>query len=722
MDGAVGNSGVALDLERDREGTPADALRAMLEPRSIAVVGASARPGGFGHRMVTEVARSSAAIDLHLVNPRYAEIDGRRCVGSLADVDGPVDLVLMGVPDAALEEQLVLAAGRGDRSAVVFGSVVGRAADGSSLRATVSNLAGDAGMAICGGGCMGFVNVSRGVRAIGYVEADPLPAGPIALVSHSGSAFSALLRSHRRLGFALAVSSGQELVTTAADYLGYALEQPETGVVALLLETMRSPELLWAGLARAAAQDVPVVALTVGTSGPGAAMVAAHSGALAGADGAWEALFDAYGVLRVRDLDELADTLELFAAGRRPRPGARGIATVHDSGAERAMVVDLADEVGVEFSPLLPTTVETLTELLDPGLIPGNPLDVWGTGADTRGLFGAALRAMADDPGVGVVALAVDLVTEFDGDESYPLALHDICDVTDTPLALLSTMHSAMDRAVAQRIRAYGVPVLEGARSGLVALKHLAAYGARDRQATAPPTARLDTDRQAAWLSRLADPTPLDTTTSFALLADYGLPVVRTIAADTCNEAVAAARAIGGPVALKTDDPTVAHKSDQGGVLLGLAGDEAVAAGYLELAGRLGPRVTVSAMAPPGLELALGIVRDPLLGPLVLVAAGGVLVELVDDHAVALPPVTRAVAGRVLGRLRVSRLLAGYRGSAAADTDAVLDAVLALSTLAVELGEALDAVDINPVLVGLGSSAGLVAVDALVVPRSTPTA
>ena len=267
------------------------------------------------------------------------------------------------------------------------------------------------------------------------------------------------------------------------------------------------------------------------------------------------------------------------------------------------------------------------------------------------------------------------------------------------------------------------MPVLEGARSGLVALKHLAAYGARDRSATDAAAARIDPARQAAWLSRLADPTPLDTTTSFALLADYGLPVVRTIAADTCDEAVAAARAIGGPVALKTDDPAVAHKSDQGGVLLGLAGDDAVAAGYLDLAARLGPRVTVSAMAPGGVELALGIVRDPLLGPLVVIAAGGVLVELVDDRAVALPPVSRAVAGRVLDRLRVSRLLAGYRGSPPADTEAVLDAVLALSTLAVELGAALDAVDINPVLVGSagsGGSGGLVAVDALVVPRRAP--
>jgi acyl-CoA synthetase (NDP forming) len=677
--------------------------------------------------MVTEVARSAAAPDIHLVNPRYAEIDGARCVGSLADLDQPVDLVLMGVPDAALEGQLALAADRGDRSAVVFGSVVGAAVDGSDLRAAVSERARSAGMAVCGGGCMGFVNVARGVRAIGYVEADPLPTGPIALVSHSGSAFSALLRSHRRLGFALAVSSGQELVTTAADYLDYALDQPETGVVALLLETMRSPDRLRAGLARAAERDVPVVALTVGASGPGAAMVAAHSGALAGADGAWEALFDAYDVLRVRDLDELADTLELFAAGRRPRPGSRGIATVHDSGAERAMVVDLADQVGAEFSALRPATVATLTDLLDPGLIPGNPLDVWGTGADTRGLFGASLRAMAEDPGVGVVALAIDLVHEFDGDESYPLALQDIWDSTDTPLALLSTMHSATDQAQAQRLRAHGVPVLEGAVSGLVALQHLATYGARDRSMVDPATTALDPARQAAWLDRLADPTPWDTTTSFALLADYGLPVVRTIAADTCAEAVAAARTIGGPVVLKTDDPALAHKSDVGGVLLGLVGDESVSAGYADLSARLGRRVTVSAMASGGVELALGIVRDPLLGPLVLVAAGGVLVELVDDRAVALPPVTRAVARRVLGRLRVSRLLAGYRGAPPADREAVLDAVLALSTLAVELGEALDAVDINPVLVGpvnssgglhrSGSAGGLVAVDALVVPR-----
>ena len=183
----------------------------MLEARSVAVVGASARAGSFGHRMVSEVSRSTGPLDVHLVNPRYAEIEGRRCVPSLDAIDGPVDLVLLGVPDAALHQQLTTAARRGDRAAVAFGSVVGTAPDGQPLRAAVSGIVAEAGLALCGGGCMGFVNVTRGLRAIGYVEAEELPAGPIALVSHSGSAFSALLRSHRRLGFSLAVSSGQEL-------------------------------------------------------------------------------------------------------------------------------------------------------------------------------------------------------------------------------------------------------------------------------------------------------------------------------------------------------------------------------------------------------------------------------------------------------------------------------------------------------------------------------
>src|SRR3954454_7328812 len=201
------------------------AVRAMLSARSIAVVGASPRAGSFGHRLVTEVARSASSPAIHLVNPRYDDMLGRPCLPSLDAIDGPVDLVLLGVPDAVLEEQLTRAAARGDRSVVVFGTAYEPpAADRPPLTARLATIAGDAGMALCGGGCMGFANVTDGVRALGYLERNPLPAGPVALVTHSGSAFSALLRTHRRIGYSLAVSSGQELVTTTADYIDAALD------------------------------------------------------------------------------------------------------------------------------------------------------------------------------------------------------------------------------------------------------------------------------------------------------------------------------------------------------------------------------------------------------------------------------------------------------------------------------------------------------------------
>src|SRR4051794_25964465 len=273
--------------------TTTDAVHAMLGARSVAVVGASARPGSFGERLVIEVLRSPSAPAVHLVNPRYDEVFGRPCATSLDDIDGPVDVVLLGVGDDALEGELARAAARGDRSAVVFGNAV---LDGQ--RSRLAGIARDAGMALCGGGCMGFVNVLAGLRAIGYLEREPLPAGPVALVTHSGSAFSAMLRTRRALGYTLAVSSGQELVTTVADYVDYALDLPETRVLALLLESPRATDRLLASLRRAAEADVPAVLLTVGGSPAGAEMVTAHSGAVAGADAGWEALAAATGALR----------------------------------------------------------------------------------------------------------------------------------------------------------------------------------------------------------------------------------------------------------------------------------------------------------------------------------------------------------------------------------------------------------------------------------------
>ncbi len=706
----------------------------------MALVGASARAGSLGARMIAEVARSPSRPRTYLVNPRYDDIEGTPCLPSLAELPEPVDLVLLAVPDTALEAQLDVAARTQARSAVIFGSAFDLPGT-SGLRDRLAAIASQAGMAVCGAGCMGFVNVARGLRAVGYVEPDPLPAGPVALVTHSGSVFSALLRARRGFGFSLAVSSGQELVTTAAAYARYALSLPETRVLALVLEAIREPAELRAVLAEALAADVPAVLLSAGTSAAGTALVSAHSGALAAADGAWEALAGAYRLHRVRDLAELADTLELFSvgrgpagrhgvgqhgAGRRCAPGTAGIATVHDSGLERAHVADLAAELGVPFAPLGPATRDRLAAALDPGLAPDNPLDVWGAGRDTEPLFAECLSALAADPAVAAVALAVDLVPEFDGDESYPRAVLTAAARTAKPVAVLAGLPAAVDPAAAARLRAAGVPVLEGTRSGLLALRHLldaAHFRAEPPEmgpemgpeiGTATPLAphpQVPGSTARRWRDALAR--GLGGAVLFDLLRDYGIPAVRARQVATRGAALAAAATIGYPVVLKTDEPGIAHKSDVGGVRLGLADPGAAGAAYDDLAARLGPRVLVCETAPPGAELALGIVRDAALGPLLVIGAGGVLIEIFAERVVLLAPVTRSAAVAALGRLRLAPVLAGTRGQPPADMEAIADAITGLSRLACDLGDALEALDINPLICG---PSGAMAADALLIP------
>jgi acetate---CoA ligase (ADP-forming) len=737
-------------------GSASRAVTAMLEARTVALVGASARPGSLGARMIDQMARSPSRPRAYLVNPRYPAIGGVPCLPSLTEVPEPVDLVLLAVPDAALEDQLALAARTKARSAVIFGNAFD--AEGTTgLRDRLAGIATAAGMAVCGAACMGFVNVARGLRAVGYVEPDPVPAGPVALITHSGSVFSTLLRARRGFGFSLAVSSGQELVTAAAAYARYALNLPETRVLALVLEAIRDADGLRAALEGALEGDVPVVLLSVGLSQAGKNLVLAHSGALAAADGAWEALAGAYGVYRVRDLAELADTLELFACGRRcasdrhsapadryrapadryrapadrhrapadryrapadryrapaDRPGRAGpgLATVHDSGLERAHVADLAAELGVPFAPIGRATIDRLGAAIDPGLRPGNPLDVWGNGRDTEPLFAECLAALAADPEVGAVALAVDLVPEFDGDEAYPRAVLTAASGTGKPVIVLSGLPAAVDPAAAARLRAAGVPVLEGTRSGLLAVRHLLDHAARPRPE--PPRAAGPGPRRRRW-APLLSAGPLSGAVLFDLLRDYGIPAVRALPADTRAGALAAAGEIGYPVVLKTDEPGIAHKSDVGGVRLGLAGPDAAGAAYDDVSARLGPRVLVSEMAAPGTELALGLVRDAALGPLLVISAGGVLIEIFSERAVVLPPVTRSSARAVLAGLRLAAVLAGARGQRPADLDAIADAITGLSQLACDLGDLLEALDVNPLICG---PSGAVAADALVVP------
>jgi acyl-CoA synthetase (NDP forming) len=654
--------------------------------------------------------------DIWPVNPRYEEVEGRPCIGSLAELPSPVDLAILGVSNRLLEAQLSAAAEASVAAAVIFASGHdepdhGRRARHSpptpGLLERLSRIAKTAGMSICGANCMGFVNLDLNLRALAFAEREDLEPGHITWISHSGSAFTALLHNDRGLRFNLAVSPGQELTTTIADYIAYALGRDSTEVIALFLEAVRDPDGYRAALADASARGIPVVALKVGRDAAASRLVTAHSGALAGEDAVHQAVFDAHGVVRVTSLGEMADTLELLGARRRARPG--GLAAIHDSGGERAHLVDAAAAAGVPFATLSEATTRRLREVLEPGLPAVNPLDAWGTGNDYETTFLECMRALVSDPGVGALAFVVDLAGE-DLEWGYASVAEKIYSETDLPVAVLCNLASAIDRPAAMRLRSAGVPVLEDTIYGLAAFRHL--FELRDftppprtpRGAGARPT-------RAGWRARLGTGGPWTEVEALALLDDYGIATARSEMASTLEEAIAAARRLSYPLALKLAG--VAHKSDVGGVRLGVSDDDDLAHAYEALSRSRPEKMVVQEMVPGGTEVALGLVHDDQFGPIVLVAAGGVHIELFADRALALPPVDPTRAQRLIDSLRMRPLLDAVRGAPAADVGALSDAVVALSNLALDLGDRVGELDVNPVIVG---PRGCTAVDALLVP------
>ncbi|MGH2693622.1 MAG: acetate--CoA ligase family protein [Actinomycetota bacterium] len=691
-------------------------LTRMLEARSVAVVGASANPGSSGDQMMKQLIAGGFEGPIAPVNPKYEVVRGHTCFPTLADVPFDVDLALLGVPNAVLEEQMRAAAGAGVAGVVIFASGLEEQPSDPSLIERLRAIANDAGIAVCGSNCMGFANFDHRLRALAFEEPEDLVPGPIAWITHSGSAFSALLHNQRGLRFNLAVSAGQELNVTVADYMAYALEKPTTKVVALFLEAVRDPQGFVAALRTAAERDVPVVALKVGRAAAARTLVTAHSGALAGEDGAFEALFEGFGVMRVETLNEMADTLELVVSGRRAGPG--GLAAIHDSGGERAHLVDLAAGAGVRFARISEATRARLESVLEPGLPAVNPLDAWGTGNEFDRIFLECTRTLTSDSDTAAFAFAVDLAGE-DLEWGYANVVRQAFRESELPFALVSNLASAIDPLAAARLRAAGIPVLEDAASGLRAFGHL--FDRRDfiasRSVPGPPP--VADEIRARWAERLAEPSDWSDLDALRMLSDYGVPTVASEEAASLDAALEAAERIGWPVALKTASG-FAHKTESEGVVLGIDDEESFLRAYRELAGRLGPHVLVQSMAPAGVEAALGIVRDAQFGPLVMVAAGGILVEVLGDRRLALPPLNPPRARRMIDGLALRPLFDGARANPAGDVPALADALVRLSRLASDLGESLDALDANPVIVHPG---GCVAVDALVVPRarsSTP--
>jgi acyl-CoA synthetase (NDP forming) len=690
-------------------------LAPLLMPKRVALVGASPKEGTVGNGMIVAATLGEPAAEIALVNPNYQEIDGRPVYPSLREMPQPVDMAVLGVSNERLEAAVHDAIAAGVKALTIFASGYLEKDPAPKLTQRIAAMAREAGMQICGGNCMGFYNLSYGLRVCGFPPPPWMRKGGAVLLTHSGSVYSGICHNDRRMGWALAVSAGQELTTTIADYLDFALEMPQMRCVGLFLETVRDPGNFVAGLEKARERDIPVIALKVGKTAASAAKAVSHSGAIAGNHAAYAALFDRHNVIEVETLDDFANALRLYSGPRRLAAG--DIATMHDSGGLLELTIDLAEKRGVSFAAISKGTKRKLRARLDAGLEPTNPLDAWGTGKDYEAAMGDMMIALAEDEAAACGIFCVETRDGYYLSDGYAALMESAFAATRKPLLLATNLGSNGSDGVAQRLTEHGIPVLSGVDSALSVLKLALRHRDRAAQETleiAPAPAGL----REKWAPRLAQGEPLDEDASLALLEDYGLQVPKRHIVGSVEQAVAQAERIGFPVVLKTAAAGVHHKSDVGGVKLDIRDEAALRAAYGDMAKRLGARMLLTHMVEKGTELALGGVHDPQFGMLLMLSAGGTLIELMEDRAFALAPIDELEAERKLDGLKLRKLLGGVRGGQPAHLPSIIMTIARFSVMLADLDGLIAEVDVNPLIAG---PSACMAVDALIVPtRSSP--
>ncbi|HTC85589.1 MAG TPA: acetate--CoA ligase family protein [Candidatus Acidoferrum sp.] len=720
----------AFDLER------------LFAPRSIAVVGASMR-SGIATTVRDNIALIGGSQACYFVNPKYDVVDGTPCYPSLEALPEVPDTVVLAVNPLRAARFTREAADAGVSTVVIpGGGVVEGGEEAAAMQAEVRRIAIETGTAILGPNCMGMVDLATNSAA--YIgDINPwLRRGGVAGIAQSGSVSDAFLHAGTRIGWSRIVSCGSEVVLDVCDYLAYCLDDAETHAVILFVEGFKRPERFLALADRALEMGKTIMAVKVGRSSQAQAAAIAHSGSLAGEDRVTDAALRAAGVIRCADLDELLETAELAAGtrrmGRSVGRGRTGVVTV--STGEGSLIADLAPRTGIDLPPVPDATRARIhADLSTLGYI-GNPMDPWG--ADETGhAYGSCLRAFADSGAYDVLAvvhdfpfrsqrgevqLATELAVELGG------ATADRPGVLPVFVSLTSgdatpEIQEALDTAG-------GIPLLRGTIEAFSAIARLAWWEGRRGER------RLSGPWRAEWAALANDRTPYGDDDprlpasaaleahpereSLEMLRAAGVPVTSVIAAADADAASVAATGLGWPVVLKLDAIGVAHKSDIGGVALGLRDEAAVRSAFEQVtaagrhAGATVRGVLVEPMAGTGVELVVGFRRDPTFGPTVLVGSGGILAEILDDVAIRLVPLDRAVAREMLMELRSAPILAGARGRTQVDQDALADLIVALARFGADRPDIAE-IDLNPVI---ASANGAIAVDALIVTTETPGA
>jgi acetyl coenzyme A synthetase (ADP forming)-like protein len=686
---------------RAREAASAS-MRSFFEPVGVAVIGVNRERGRIGSEVFHNLIAADCAVPVYPVHPDGGEIEGRQAYARVGDIPGEVDLAVVVVPAALVLGVVEQCIAKGVKALVVISAGFGEVgAEGRALEATLLDTVRQAGVRMVGPNCMGLLNTDPAVRLNATFSPVYPPVGGVAMSTQSGALGLAILDYARQLslGISTFVSVGNKADVSSNDLIQYWADDPHTRVILLYLESFGNPRN-FSQVARRVARVKPIVAVKSGRSVSGARAASSHTGALASSDVVVDALFAQAGVIRTNTLEELFDVATLLAA--QPVPRGSRVAIVTNAGGPGILAADACEAQGLQLPPLSDATVAELRSFLPAAASVGNPVDMIASASAES--YGRALRAVLRDDRVDAVLVIFipPLVTHA---EDVARAVRSAAlTVPDKPvLGIFMSAESATGLLAP-------IPRFEFPESAAVALARAAKYGAWLRSPVEPPPEYPDIDREAArrlveaGLARGGGWLTPDEAQGLAVAA--GIAVPPSILTRSADEAVAAARTIGGTVVLKAVGPTILHKTEVGGVRVGLIGDEAVREAWTEMADRLGTTEhggamtggLVQAMIGGGVEMLVGVTDDPIFGQVMVCASGGILAELLHDADFRLHPLTGRDADDMIASLRGASLLKGHRGSAPADVPALRDALLRVSAL-VSVCPEIQELDINPLRV-----------------------
>jgi acyl-CoA synthetase (NDP forming) len=699
--------------ERPQAGTRD--INRLLRPRSIAIVGASETPGSLGASVLANLVRNEFAGDIHLVNPKRETISGRPAVPSVEALPEGVDCAILAIPRVAVVDTMRQLAAKKAGAAIIFAAGFAEGGEqGVADQQEIGRIAREAGIVVEGPNCLGSVNYLDRIP-LTFIDTHvktPSPGG-VGIVSQSGAmaAVLAVMLESRTMDLTYSVSTGNEAGSGVEDYLEFMIDDEKTRIIAMIVEQFRDPARFLALVEKANAAKKPVILLHPGKSSAARESAATHTGAMAGDYKLMRAKVERAGVVMAETLEELGDITEI--AARCPSLPSGGTAVLGESGALKALTLDLAEELELPLPTLNDENAPALREAL-PDFVPvSNPLDLTAQGLVDPDMYYRTLAALFQDDRVGTIFAGIIQTNPATIGIKLPPFLRAVRELKATKPVIFGGVDEGAEVPAdwIEQLRAEGIPYFPTTERALRAIRRLTGATARDASKT---------DAAPASVPALANEKGVvPEYKSKQLLAPLGIPFPKGQFAATVEEAIAAAEAVGGPVVMKAQAAALSHKSDAGGVALNLVGADAIRAAWEKMfadvkrydASIILDGVLIEAMGARGLELIVGAKNDPQWGPVILAGFGGVTAEILQDVRLLSPDMTKEAIIAELGQLKQAALLNGYRGAPELDVEAVADLIGGIGRLL--RGEPrIQELDLNPVVV-YPKGQGVVALDAL---------